>query len=260
MKLDYTVIVAVDRRYLEQFQTVWPTWVKYRAELLQRPFVVIADNMNGTGGDPNYWDGVLDPMRKTVQANGGEFTILNWSWPGFESDLSQRERMLTAFLKAAPAVSPTPYWLKIDTDSVAHPGEWFQEDWFQGNPALIASPWGYTKPGNAIDLMDRWAEGVQDFVGTEPLNIHPSTPDAGTVRTKGRIASWVCFVRTDFSQRVADMLHNTRAPVPSQDTVHWYCAKRLGEPIRLVKMSRHGWSNHSRLKRLKAAVSEAMQE
>lgn len=242
----FTVTIAVDNEHLEELRCVLPTWHKYKPELFTVPWVVIA-----------HWEvehsalmAVLAESIEKIQAAGRSLTT---AWvdaiPGTGwviGDTNNRETMLSALLLQAPKYVRTPYYLKIDTDVVALPspcGEWVDERWFKppaGNasPAIIASPWGYTKPAEWMERLDRWGDrfkpsGMMD----------DSTPErviVGNVARSRRIISWLMFGNTEFTRLVATMC-GQRLPVPSQDTTLWYAAERMGQAIRRVRMSQYGW-------------------
>lgn len=222
---DFTTVIAIDNHTIQQFRQVWPLWKKFAPVLMEHPMLVIRDaGLSGT-----FLDG--PPHRRVL--------LWNPPWLG----VSQRERMLGSFVKAVPGLIETPYWLKIDVD--AYPtrlGFQIDPDWFKGDPVLISNPWGYTKPGLWINQLEEWAEGVPDLARHPPLGLR--CPEGVLRFGHRRIISWLCFVRTDWSRRVAAYCPD-RLPVPSQDTYHWYCAARTREMINKVRFKQHGWI-HSR--------------
>ena len=247
---DFTVVVAVDFAHLEQLRVVLPTWRAYRPELFERlqSWLVICDDPTGRGE-------VAGTAHDILSEHGArKLYFARWSW---EPSLTQRERMLTAFVSCCHQVE-TPYWLKLDTDAFAtQPGPWIDERWFDDSPAIIASPWGYTTPSHWPATLDAWGDTVPELAKYPPLNI-PYDPAARTV-SHPRIASWVMFGRTDFAHWCSSLVpEGERLPVPSQDTMHWYLAQRTGELIRPVKMKRFGWSNASKIKNLRQAVAGVM--
>ena len=238
---DFTVVVAVDFAHLEQLRVVLPTWRAYRPELFDVPWAFIID--------PPCETGVLKLLRELGITE--QSFCYRWEW---QPDLPQRERMLTGIVRAV-TFCDTTYFLKLDTDAFAtQPGPWIDERWFDGSPAIIASPWGYTTPSHWPAVLDAWGDTVPELAKHPPLNI-PYDPAARTV-SHPRIASWVMFGRTDFARWCSSLVpEGERLPVPSQDTMHWYLAQRTGELIRPVKMKRFGWSNASKIKNLRQAVA-----
>ncbi len=232
---DFTVCVVLDARTADQFQGVWPTWRRMKPYILARPFLGVCD---WRAGDECFWEHRLrfcdHPDRR----------IVCWDWPDLDdtefADMTQRERMLTAWVKVPAMVVDTPYWVKIDTDVVAtNDRPWVLPEWFADNPALIGSPWGYTKPAEAPGILDAWAKTIPALAPLRSLDLPPPEPGARRIHHP-RICSWICFVDTLFSRAAADYCPS-RLPVPSQDTYHWYCAWRQNETIERVRFSRLGW-------------------
>lgn len=165
-------------------------------------------------------------------------------------EVSQRERMLTAFIRIAPAIN-TAWYLKVDTDVVVSAAgavidpEWLQRDASGAVPSLVASPWGYTKPGDWVDDLQAWADQHPQLQQYPRLEL----PSGRGQRRFGhpRICSWICLINTAFG-----VLANSLAPppgplpVPSQDTYHWYVAARRQERIQKVRFKRRGWHTISK--------------
>lgn len=234
--VEFTSVLAVDAAHEAQLRAVWPNWIGAKPELAAAPLLVICDAFDGGA---RFW------RRRLSWLDHSSRNLVYWDWPNSDdtefSGITQRERMLTAFVKVPWVHVQTPYWLKIDTDAVATAtGPWIQPEWFQGNPAIVASPWGYTKPAYWIDALESWGNAHEAFYHLPKLGL-ATTPDARTFRHK-RFASWICFVDTLWS-RYAAGLCPSRLPVPSQDTFHWYVATRRNDLIRRVSFKRHGWTN-----------------
>ncbi len=261
-----TTVVALDNHTERQLRGVWPTWRLHKRELLARPMIALCDYAIGDDrvwrhrlkwlDHPNLhlfsWDWWIDGRRVDGRSTRG------YKQPATVPDgMTQRERMLTAFVHLAPQVVETPYWCKIDTDVVATNSEpWIDPAWFASQPALIASPWGYTKPAHWPGTLDRWGDGIEDLRRHPGLGLPEPKPDQQTIRHK-RIASWVCLVNTIWS-RYASSLSPGRLPVPSQDTYHHYVATRLGSGIVTARMSRRGWRTVSSDRRRARLVEEVL--
>lgn len=253
MFLEFTTVVGCDARYCKQFAMVWPTWRRYKPEILASPLLVVCD---AAAGGQSWWRRRLDWL------DHPDWRVVLWDWPGRQAGrsdaVSQRERMLSAFVYAPCEHVQTRYWLKLDTDAVATaPGAWFDREWFAGSPALVSSPWPYTKPGVWIDRLEEWGDGHPQLGAFASLGLR-SPPGAATFR-HARIASWLCFVRSDFG-RLAASYAPKRLPVPSQDTYHWYVAARRGERITRRRMKDYGWApihNDGRRRRL---IDEVMRQ
>ena len=241
---DFSTVVAVDCRTIDQLKLVWPTWRKFKPEILRHPLVPLIDER------------VMVENRSLDWLDHPDIQPVIWDWdaPG----ATQRERMLTAFVFAAPIYVDTPYWLKIDTDVVAtNHDQWIFPEWFEENPAIIASPWGYTKPAHWLSTLEAWGDTVDQLSIYPKVGLTPD-PDKATYRYQ-RIASWLSWIRTDWSREVAGYNGN-RLPVPSQDTYHWYVAARRGDKIVRARMKRYGWSCLNSGRNRKKLVEEVMNE
>ncbi|NUQ65972.1 MAG: hypothetical protein HUU20_26220 [Pirellulales bacterium] len=236
MSFSFTTVVACDVRHCDQLAMVWPTWRRCKPEIAASPLLLVCD---ARAGGEAWWRRRLDWL------DHADRRIVLWDWPRGEGigreAVTQRERMLTAFVHAPCKYVDTPYWLKIDTDTVATAaGPWYDPAWFAEAPALVASPWGYTRPGVWIDQLEAWADRHAQLGLFEPLGLRVAS-GAGAVRHR-RLASWLCFVNTAWS-RLAASYSPQRLPVPSQDTYHWYLAARRGDGIVRARMKNFGWAS-----------------
>ncbi len=235
--MDLTICVVLDNRTAEQFKGVWPTWMKCKKWLRDCPWLLVCDAASKSVSD---WQSSLSWL------NLRHWEVVPWV---FREDLEQRERMLTAWVKEVPRHVGTRYFAKIDTDVVATSSSpWPLPEWFEGAPAIIAPPWGYTKPKPRCEdwgqMLDTWAAGVEELKARPSLDLPRLLPDENKIRHK-RVCGWCQLIRTNFAYEVSQWFQS-RMPVPSQDTYHWYCAARMGEVIRTVRMNRHGWSTVNR--------------
>lgn len=178
--------------------------------------------------------------------------VVMWGMDG----VSQREKMLTAFVLAVPPVIQTTHFAKVDTD--AFPTKPFRilEEWFDGNPVLTSAAWGYSKPADVIQRLDDWGDTVPEIAKHPRLNI-PFDPASGRV-VHTRISSHIYFGRTDWHQWLAKIVGD-RLPVPSQDTVASFVAQRTGAFYRRVRFGKYGFKHVGNGgERLKRAVEEAL--
>lgn len=250
--IDFTTVVAVDAKTVAFAAHSIPTWRRNQPLLWKLPLVVLFDRRH-------FYDESLVALQELFDHPNAEFV----PWPPDRAAKleyeTQRERMLSAFVYA-PAVAPieTPYWCKIDLDSIAlRPSPWPLSEWFEGNPVWVASPWGYTKPADQMARLDAWANEVDALQHFPALNLPVA---AGAKRcVHKRMCSWLSFYRTEWSHGAAHIAAVScgayRIPVPSQDGYHWYVAARRGERGRHVSMKKFGWTNHCRLSRLKTAAA-----
>lgn len=250
MAIDFTTCIGVDAKYIEQLRVVVPTWRLHRPEIWQQPMIVFYDRDQLSRADLAWLD---HPNLRLVEWPPSS----PFSHVAYES---QRERMLAGFIHVPPQLVETRYWLKIDCDTVAMRScEWIRDEWFNngvGEPVFVASSWSYTKPADAMDRLDDWADGVPELAKRLRLNI-PREPGDNVLRHR-RMASWVSFYRTEWTARVAQFCQPNRIPIPSQDGFHWYCAARMGVYWHAARMKDFGWANSLRLARVKELAAEAM--
>ncbi len=247
--MDLTICVVLDDRTAEQFKGVFPTWLKMKPWLRDYPWLIVYD---AAAHDVPVW------TRKLSWLNLRHCEVVPWM---FREDLPQRERMLTAWVKEMPRHIGTKYFAKIDTDVVATSASpWPLPEWFEGGPAIIAPPWSYTKPKpqgkDWGQVLDTWAAGIEELRDRPSLNLPPLKD--GKIRHK-RVCGWCQIIRTNFAYRVSQWFES-RMPVPSQDTYHWYCAARMGEPINTVRMNRHGWKTVNRDRSREVEIKQILGE
>ena len=246
--VDFTTVIAVDNNYIEQLQIVWGTWKRFRPELFDHPMVVIyAAECDVYRDRPKWMD---HPDMSFI------------SWPVYDGFIDQRDRMLSAFVRAAPQMVSTEWWLKLDCDTYAtkHHGRWIpRRDEMEGM-AFAGPRWRYTKPAWQMMELDNWAANHKGFRGTKPLGLMPE-PGSDLVR-HDRVCSWVFWANTEFTVHAANLAEQgcgqLRIPVPSQDGYHWFVAERMGEKYLYRGAKNYWWRNHASIGRLRSAVSEVM--
>src|SRR5262249_48218297 len=84
-----------------------------------------------------------------------------------EAELDRPSRDWSSLLKKiVPAVSTPWYWL-LSPEAVASDSQpcsdpaWFQLNSTGHPPALVAAPWGYSKPANILEQLDRWGDRTE---------------------------------------------------------------------------------------------------
>ena len=247
MNLDFTTVVGIDEEHLAELKLTWPTWQRHRPEILSHPLLLICDGV----ASRSSW------RHRLTFLEHPDARIVTWNL----ADASQREKMLNGLVFAPARDLETPWYLKLDTDTVATASAaWVDAEWFLPDecgrlPCFVASPWGYTKPCDAIERLDAWGDAQPSLASYPRLNIHP-LPGAGHV-AHPRIISW-CFFGQTVSLRDAAALCQGRLPVPSQDTFLWYIAKRRGDYFRRVPMKRYGWEHAPSRRRLERLCTYAL--
>lgn len=228
---DYTLVVGVDEKHLEQLSMTWPTWKKHKPSLLKQRMIIFRDHEQVT--EQQVRDVVDHP----------DLTVVRWplDWVEYSGgegkwNNAQRYKMLSGFVHIPPGNVKTGYFLKMDTDVVATGVDnWIDPRWFHDDPLIVSQKWGYTKPPEQMTLLDIWAYDNKDNLGftTEYLKLRPK-PGDDRIRHK-RFISWCGFFSIRFTMAAAHWANITvgagQLPVPSQDGYLFYVAKRLGGEI-----------------------------
>lgn len=255
--IDYTVVLGIDRKTIEQFRLVWPTWVLHKPSLLSRKFLIFHNGVS------------VAEIDEIVRGANLKYRSIEWSPAGIEYSRDgltkwtnpQRAKMLAGFVHVPAMFVDTSYWLKLDLDVVATGmDDWVDPVWFVDNPSIIAPSWGYTKPPRQMLELDEWVSQHSPvlFQGTEPLNLVPEEGSDKVVHP--RICSWCAFFSLEFSKVCALMASNTcgtgQIPIDSQDGFHFYCAKRIGFSIRTAHMKKRGWKLRHSLQSVASFVKD----
>ncbi len=256
---DYTTVVGVDAKHLRQLALVWPTWRRHKPSLLERPMIAFFDDQ-----EVRDWQvrAVVDHPALRLYPWPGRATKYE-GVPGDKWNDPQRHKMLAGFVYVPAAFVDTPYWLKLDVDTVATGQDnWIDPARFEGRPAIVSHPWGFTKPADQMARLDEWVaenEGeLPELASHSPLELHPK-PGWSRLRHR-RIISWCAFFDTMFTRKCsafASICGTDQLPVPSQDGFLWYCAKRMGEGIVRTNM-KLGWQHWSTMSNIKKHSEEAM--
>lgn len=251
-----TIVAVLDREHLAEFQLVWPTWKLHHPQLVFGSRLLVMCDCDEH--DLFWWDTELywlyDEHEQVTLASADDILPR----PFFHA--THRERMLACFVYAPQHIA-TPYFLKLDTDTVAfpHAGQTAEPWWFEHSPVFVAPRWGFTKPADAIQRLDDWGDTLEALQGSSRLDIRPRSPREASVRHP-RAISYVYYGRTDWHQWLVDLCGD-RLPVPSHDTLTSYVAERTKAFWRPVNMAERGWRHISpRNLRLAAQQSLAQRE
>ena len=240
---DITVVTAVDAVYIDKLYWTYQTWLKFKPEIRDMKCLVIYDETQITPSHPL--------MQVLSRLSRGKMYFRGWTMHGAET---QREKMLSSLVFMPAEHVDTKWYLKLDADTLANERKrWILDEWFQPNekgeePVFVASPWGYTKPGNLLDILDDWGDTVPALAEYPRLNI-PHEPGSATV-SSARMASWVMFGQTAWTKEAIKACPSRRLPVPSQDTFLYYVAARRKDYYYRARMGHHGWAHISKLKNL----------
>ncbi len=230
--MDISLVIAVDEKHLHQLTYSMSTWIRYKTDIINFPLIIIYDAKQIKPNDKRFE--ITLPFRNR--------TFVEWNPPnGLYKD--QRENMLTSLVQGIENVK-TSWYVQIDTDVYATSNQtWIDPSWFNSKSVMVSNPWGYTKPANTLDILDDWGDTTELLKSYPRLNI-PVQPGSDLV-VCSRIASWIIFARTDWTLRVleaTDKIGNFhKLPIPSQDTLLWYCAKRSNQIITRTNFKKMGW-------------------
>ncbi len=194
--MDFTIVTAVTPDYLPRLIWALPTW-EYKPQFKDRPIVVFHSGFNKTCPDS------FEFIKKLFKI----WTFVDWKMEQYENT---RELMLSSFVFGIKDFVKTNHFVKLDCDAYfTNTDDVFSEDDF--NYDIVGHKWGYTKPGWWIDKLE----------GNE-VDLNKK------IHSHERIASFCCLHKTEFVNKVADIL-GKRLPVPSHDTVLWWYANKQGK-------------------------------
>lgn len=250
---DFTLLCACDASHVEELRLSYATWAKHKPSLLRRPLLILCDLFSAPVDPCGNW--YREQLGPEIMANPGGVVL---KFPHWGQDWPVRERMVAAFVYGTKWVQ-TDWYLKVDADLIATGNDnWIRPEWFDGRPAIIASPWPYTKPAQQLVDFAVWSDHrPQAF----PLPMPTAHLKADGVRAyHRRVISYCQFGRTDWTFDMAELTEaEERLPIPSQDGFLSLCAARSGAIVRYVQMKNYGWRHvGSSINRLRAAAAEAM--
>ncbi len=259
---EFCVLVAIDREHLEEFRVVYPTWLRHKPSLANRPIVFVIDSCSR---EDHYHivGGLIETIgqERFGVLNNARLCQLDQSRP----HANQREKMLAGLAIDGPRyikqwLPECGYFLKLDCDAPAVARDnWISPNWFANSPAIIASPWPYTRPASQLAEFAKWSDPLAD----EFPNPMPQAAIRGERAYHRRMISYCQFGNVDWACKMAEIVKRTngdRLPIPSQDGFAGLCAARSGAEIRYVKMKDYGWQHvGSSLKRLREAAAIAME-
>lgn len=236
MLAEWTNIIGVDAKHIAELAVSLPTWRRFYPEIFEgrrRTLLLV------------HAEAARDAEWAVAACGGAERCVVLPVMP--QNGWTHRELMLTA-LVFAPLHVRTEYFLKIDTDAIAVSREegWACECWFARKPVYVAPPWGYTKPGTFLEVLDRWSDEQPDLFGLPK----PARQSGERVASHRRCISWLYFGRTDWHAALAarfcrPLAADDRLPVPSQDTITSYMANLMGEHVAYRQMKHWGWRHVS---------------
>lgn len=169
--------------------------------------------------------------------------VIRWDYP-FKA--SPRETMLAAFVLGVAEHVRTEYWMKLDADASPKQPFFLWPDY--SRHTIVSHKWGYTKMKGDPDAKDHWfnrldrlGHNSQPFPRLDPKKDFKVNHRPGNkLGIPMRFGSFAHIERTSFTRRIADVVKQNggRLPIPSQDTLAWYCACVWKEPVKLLNMKK----------------------
>jgi len=257
-----SLFVAVDNYYLDKLVMTYPTWVNSHREVIRMPHVFVIDSEQISVLD-RRWAAIQRARedaaaRYDISLRGTTFEAIPWAMD-HGAGISQREEMLTGLIRCAGHLK-TPWYLKLDADTYASAKIGFYYDkWFRGDPCYIASPWNYTKPAGTIDIINAWGDTVPELKDLPRVPCRQEIPEGRKSKdVHPRMASWVMFGATKWTQWASGLCTAPRLPFPSQDTYLSYIQARTSKNWVPVKFRNFGWGHEKNINGLRSACQTTM--
>lgn len=231
LRSDMTIVTAVNPQYADKLRVNLELWLATPG-LKEQKFIVF---VNG-----------FERARDRHFLNHPNIRVVRWIYP---HEATPRETMLAAFVLGVAKHVTTKYWMKLDGDTRPILGEW---KWPHYDGQCITSHrWGYTKMKGDDSATEHWFNRLDRvFSPDNPkfptlsvkehkrISHRPRNP----FRIPMRFGSFAHIERTDFTKRIAKVVNEKcggRLPIPSQDTLSWYCAYLWKEPVKLMNMKEY---------------------
>lgn len=229
LRSDLTIVTAVNPAYADRARANIERWMQTPG-LREQKFIVFVN------GFKNARD------RKFLERKN--FTVIRWEYP---HESTPRETMLASFVLGAARHVKTPYWLKLDADTAPKQDrfEWPKYD----DQTIVSHRWGYTKMKGDANPSEHWFNRLDKiFANGSPMfktqldvksDFQVSHRPGNKFGIPMRFGSFCHIEKTAFTKRMADVIKEKcagRLPIPSQDTLSWYCATLWKEPVKLMNM------------------------
>ena len=226
---DITIVTAVSPRYAERAERNLKRWFATPG-LREQKFIVFVWGFKGA--------------KSRAFLNHPNVRVVRWDYP---HACTERERMLAAFVLGVPREVRTAYWMKLDADT-APTGDRFV--WPAYRDATVTSHrWSYTKMKGDENATRHWFNRLDDaFSPQKPMfHVELSIENEGRLQhgrgsalnLAPRFASFAHIEKTSFTARMAAEVRRRcggKLPIPSHDTLAWYCATLWGETVKTVNM------------------------
>ena len=227
-----TLVTAVDRTNIESFRWTWQSWMYFRGLLRKSPLLIIHDPDEALQNDIRSI--VKDHLSaRLIDAQPEPQTV-------------GRNRWSHAYIRVAAQETATDWYLRLEPEAVACQADyWLLQEWFQKgqeNPGLAfaSHPWGYTKPSNALALLDDWGDTVDGLKCHPSLQV-PFRAEESQVNHDA-ISSWFFLGNTAWTRELLNYVPQ-KLPCSSHDTFMLYCALRRRDSFVRYSMKALGWDH-----------------
>lgn len=228
-RTDLTIVTAVNPAYAARARENIEQWMQIPG-LKEQHFIVFVNGFK-SAKDRKFLE------RKNV-------TVIRWEYP---YDATQRETMIASFVLGAAKHVKTDYWLKLDADATPKVDRFDWPDY--SRHTIVSHRWGYTKMKGDPNATDHWFNRLDKiFANGSPMfkskldvkaDYQVSHRPGNRFGIPMRFGSFCHIEKTSFTKRMAEVVKTKcagRLPIPSQDTLSWYCATLWKEPVKLVNM------------------------
>ena len=225
---DMTIVTAVNPEYAEKLKINLSKWM-ITDGLKQQQFLVFVNGFKNA--------------KERAFLNLPNVRVVRWDYPHGQ----RRERMLSAFVLGTAEHVKTAYWMKLDGDTVPIQTKFEWPDY--RSFTVTSHKWGYTKMKGDDAAARHWFNRLDDaFSPGRPFFKRQFDPkrDVRISHRRGsgeeipmRFASFCHIEKTEFTRRIADTVRSRcggRLPIPSHDTLAWYCSVLWKEPVKLMNM------------------------
>jgi hypothetical protein len=230
---DMTIVTAVNPEYAEKLKINLAKWMA-TGGLKQQQFLVFVNGFKNA--------------KDRAFLNLPNVRVVRWDYPHGE----RRERMLAAFVLGTAEHVKTAYWMKLDGDTAPTQSEFKWPDYQRYT--VISHKWGYTKMKGDDGAKRHWFNRLDDvFSPGAPMfqrnfdikkDFKISHRSGEGENIPMRFASFAHIEKTEFTRRIADTVRTRcggRLPIPSHDTLAWYCSALWNEKVKLTNMKE--WFN-----------------
>lgn len=230
MRPDITIVTAVNPEYAPKLKANLEKWMRTDG-IKQQRFVVFVNGFKSA--------------KERAFLRHPNIKVVRWDYPHG----NRRERMLAAFVLGVARHVKTDYWMKLDgdTEPIVPAFPWPDYRKF----TVVSHKWGYTKIKGEDGATGHWFNRLDAaFSPNAPLfkrefdvnkdkrvSHRRHAPDGLPMR----YASFCHIEKTEFTRRIAGVINaqGGRLPIPSQDTMSWYCATLWREKVKLVNMKEY---------------------